>query len=228
MKRIAPPVHLPALVRASQPDLAHAERRLIHIPILHTQADMGALGAPVRAQTIAKLGQAGWERNVSLIDGVWDRIEAGIESWSLPYDKVRIYQDALPVCGRETQIVSDLATAGSRNHRLLLFLAKRGAIIMGTESASLLVQEYKLAKQALGAGGTPAARLASSHYESRSQALLTERDRFIAERINSTLQRGETGLLFVGMLHSLENWLAKDIRVEHPFPPQAGLQSQKP
>ncbi len=198
------------------------------MPILHTQADMGALGESVREQTIAKLGQAGWERNVSLIDGVWDRIEAAIRSWSLPYDKVRIYQDALPVCGREIQIVKDLAAAGSRNHRLLLLLAESGATIMGTESAALLVQEYKLAKQALGAGGARAGQMASAHYKARSQALLAERDRFMAERISSTLQPGETGILFVGMLHSLENWLAKDIRVEHPFPLQNAMESQKP
>jgi DNA-binding response OmpR family regulator len=41
----------------------------------------------------------------------------------------------LPVCGRDLEIVAELAKAGSRNHPLLLRLKGRGALLMGTESA---------------------------------------------------------------------------------------------
>ena len=41
--------------------------------------------------------------------------------------------------------------------------------------------------------------------------------------INHTLRRGEIGLLLLGMLHSLEGRLARDIRVSHPlYPPSPG------
>ena len=63
-------------------------RSLIHIPIIHTQEDMGALGQAVQEITIQKLGQEGWERNVILIDQIWGSIEEAIESWSLPYASV--------------------------------------------------------------------------------------------------------------------------------------------
>ena len=195
-------------------------RCLLHIPIIHSQAEMGSLSPTIQAMMVQKLGAKGWERKVSLIDGIWTQIERAIESWSLPYEKVRLYQDGLPVCGREMEIVSDLAQAGSRNHQLLLRLKGRGATLMGTESPDLLVQEYNLIKQTLAANA-PAimARREARRLES-SRLLLKQRDQAIAERINRTLRRGEIGLLFLGMLHSLEGWLARDIQVTHPlYPP---------
>ncbi len=36
------------------------------------------------------------------------------------------------MCGREAEIVRDLAEAGSRNHRLLVRLDQRGTILKGT------------------------------------------------------------------------------------------------
>jgi len=200
-------------------------RGLIHVPVIHTEADMGALSHAIKQMTIQKLGQAGWERNVSLIDEIWTRIEAAIDSWSLPYQRVRLYQDGLPVCGREVEIVTELAKAGSRNHRLLLRLKQRGATIMGTESAPLLVEEYRLVKQTLDAGPAPKARQFEARYKARSQSLLRRRDKAIAERINGTLGPGETGLLFLGMLHAVEKWLAKDIHVTHPILPPLGAET---
>ena len=192
-------------------------RSLIHLPIIHTQADMGTLSHAIKEMTIRKLGHQGWERKVHLIDEIWTRIEQAIARWSLPYEKVRIYQDGLPVCGRELEIVSELAKAGSRNHQLLLRLKERGATLMGTESAHLLVQEYNLVKRTLTTDDPAvAARLETRHQEG-SHSLLRRRDQAIAERINQTLCPGEIGLLFLGMLHSLAGWLAQDIRVTHPL-----------
>jgi hypothetical protein len=145
----------------------------------------------------------------------------------LPYEKVRLYQDGLPVCGREVEIVTELAKAGSRNHRLLLRLMDRGAAVMGTESGELLVQEYKLVKQILDAGDSQKATHLEVRHKALSQALLKQRDKAIAERINSTLRAGETGLLFLGMLHAVGDWLAKDIRVTQPIFPQLASEDQK-
>jgi two-component system nitrogen regulation response regulator GlnG len=108
---------------------------------------MGALQGSVVQATIAKLGRTGLARKARAIDRVWTEIEAALDTLDLPFDRVRLYQDGLPVCGRETEIVTDLAQAGSRNHQLLLRLMAQGAILMGTESADLLVQEYQAAKQ---------------------------------------------------------------------------------
>ncbi len=43
---------------------ADKTRTLLHIPIVHTEADMGALHDSIRQMTIRKLGREGWERKV--------------------------------------------------------------------------------------------------------------------------------------------------------------------
>jgi hypothetical protein len=196
-------------------------RRLIHIPIIHSRAEMGSLSPTIQAITVQKLGAKGWERNVSLIDGIWTQIEQAIDRCALPYEKVRLYQDGLPVCGRELEIVSELAKAGSRNHQLLLRLQGRGATLMGTESAELLVQEYNLIKQSLPVNDPATAVRRVARRQASGRSLLKRRDRAIAERISQTLCQGEIGLLFLGMLHSLERWLAPDIQVTRPLYPSS-------
>jgi hypothetical protein len=192
------------------------ERTLIYIPIIHTQADMGALSESIERLKVRRLGRKGWERNLNLVDKLWARIEQAIESLVLPYERLRLYQDGLPVCGREVEIVAELAKAGSRNHQLLLRLREKGARIMGTESSDLLVEEYQLVKQDF-ASKPEVARRGEARRKALRDSLLKRRDQYIARRINDTLLEGETGLIFLGMLHSVGPWLDKDIRVVYPI-----------
>jgi hypothetical protein len=189
---------------------------LIYFPIVHTQADMGALKESVARVTLEKVGRAGLARKTAAIDQIWTEIEAAIDILALSFDRVRLYQDGLPVCGREADIVTELAQAGSRNHQLLLRLMAQGAVLMGTEEGNLLMQEYQLARQSLTTRPPRAAGLAASR-RATSQALLQRRDQFIARRINETLQSDETGILFLGMLHSLEGYLHPDVQVIYPL-----------
>ena len=192
-------------------------RTLFYIPIIHTQADMGALAGAIRRLSIEKLGRREWERSVKAIDQLWTIIHDTIEKLDLPYPQVRLYQDGLPNCGREVPIVTDLANAGSPNHQLLLCLMEKGATLMGTESADLLLEEYQLVQQVLSAQGLGEVERVQARQESLSHSLLERRDRYISERINETLREGETGILFLGMLHSLEEKIAKDIQVHYPI-----------
>jgi hypothetical protein len=114
------------------------------------------------------------------------------------------------------EIVAELARADSRNHRLLQCLREKGATIMGTESSELLVEEYQLFKNVLASGTAPIAALGEARRRSLRDSLLKRRDQFIARRINDTLPTGETGLIFLGMLHSVSPWLDKDIHVVYP------------
>ena len=124
-------------------------RTLIHIGIVHTEADMGALSESIQRATLQRLSVKAWRRKLRAIDKRWTEIEEIVERLPLPRGKVRLYQDGLPVCGRELEIVEELANQGSRNHRLLLRLIEKGAVIMGTESPDLLLEEYERVKQAL-------------------------------------------------------------------------------
>jgi hypothetical protein len=191
-------------------------RPLIHFPIAHTQADMGGLKESIARATLEKAGRAGLARKTAAIDQIWTDIEAAIDTLPLPFDRVRLYQDGLPVCGREAEIVTELAQAGSRNHQLLLRLMAQGAVLMGTESGDLLVQEYQLAKQSLTTRPPRAAGVAATR-RALSDALLQRRDQFMAQRINETLKSGETGILFLGMLHSVEGYLHPDVKVIYPL-----------
>jgi hypothetical protein len=191
-------------------------RTLIYFPIVHTQADMGALQESVARATLDKMGRAGLARKTAAIDRIWTEIEAAIDALALSFDRVRLYQDGLPVCGREAEIVTELAQAGSRNHQLLVRLMAQGAVLMGTESGDLLVQEYQLAKQSLTMRPPRAAGVAAAR-RALSEALLQRRDQFMAQRLNDTLKDGETGILFLGMLHSLERYLQPDVKVIYPL-----------
>ena len=194
----------------------NSSRTLIYLPIVHTQADMGALQESAVRAALEKLGRAGLSRKTAAIEKIWTEIEAAIDALVLPFNRVRLYQDGLPVCGREVEIVTELARAGSRNHQLLVRLMARGAVLMGTESGDLLVQEYQLARQSLTTRPPRAAGVAASR-RALSQALLQRRDQFIAQRIHETLKSGETGILFLGMLHSLEQYLNPDVKVIYPL-----------
>jgi hypothetical protein len=189
-------------------------RILLYFPVVHTQADMGALGETLERIKVSTLGRSRFEKNVILVDKMWQEIEETLESLPIVAGKVRIYQDGLPLCGHELQIVSDLARAGSRNHTMLLRLQSRGAILMGTESPELLVEEYHLATTSLASLPAASAR----HYRKASAALLEKRDRYISHRIDTTLQAGETGILFLGMLHNVQAYLPADIEVRYPVP----------
>jgi hypothetical protein len=93
---------------------------------------------------------------------------------------------------------------------------EKGATIMGTESPELLTEEYDLVKRILAAGNSVEAARIEAEQKSLSDALLKKRDRYIADRINSTLCPEETGIIFLGMLHSLNGLLDGDIQVIYP------------
>lgn len=193
------------------------ERLLIYIPIIHTQEDMGSLASEVKEITIKKLGEEEWTRKANLIDQLWTEIERITESLDLLCEKVRLYQDGLPICGKETEIMSDLAKRGSRNHQILLGLHEKGATLMGTESAELLLEEYHLVKRMLALRDSEDVARMEASQKGLRDALLEKRDRAISDRINRTLQPGEIGVLFLGMLHNPEEWLDPDIRVTYPL-----------
>lgn len=197
--------------------IGKAGRTLIYVPVVHTPADMGGLAKSVRRLRVRKQGREVWSRSVNVVEELWADIRTRVEEWALPWEHVRLYQDGLPVCGREDEIVRDLAKAGSPNHQLLLSLMQEGAQLMGTESPELLIEEYRLAQAVLRAKDAEEAVRIEGQHDGQSRSLMVRRDRFIAGRINESLRAGETGLLFLGVLHSITSLLEKDIRVTYPI-----------
>ena len=190
-------------------------KRLVVIPVVHDLADLGSLAESVRARYLAEFGAAGWERRQRAVESLWKTIRRAIDAMPLDFARVRIYQDGLPLCGKEELIVRELAGAGSLNHQLVLELMGRGAAIVGTEDPHLLLREYQFQRRQAVAESDAGPPLAPSPARAADEAagLLEARDRFIAQRIEATLEEGETGLLFLGAAHRLGTMQSSGIDV---------------
>ena len=184
-------------------------RRLIYIPIVHSEVDFGSLTHNLRKRYIDHFGLSGWRQRVKGIDALWEEIRRRILALEIDFRKLKVYQDGLPICGRELEIVRDLARQGSKNHLLLMELAERGATIMGTEDAQLLVEEYLRLRDGLERDDETGDRAGSG------EDLLSRRDLYIATRIKDTLGEGESGILFIGLLHKVDEKLSQDIEMSY-------------
>jgi hypothetical protein len=76
------------------------------------------------------------------------------------------------------------------------------------------VEEYQLATTAFAPGTAVRTNL---RQQKLRDTLLEKRDRFVAERINQTLSAGESGILFLGLLHESAKYLDSDIEVVYPL-----------
>jgi hypothetical protein len=189
-------------------------KRLIHVPIVHSQDDLGPIRDRVRQAYVEKGGEEAWKASREAVAEFWSAIEKATNGLPLDYTKLRLYQDGLPVCEQEEKIVRDLAQQGGANYRILLKLAERGARIEGTEDPDLLRKEYELIMTGLPAGaGNGTAGMDEAERAAIFRDLLDRRDRFIAQRIDKTLQAGETGILFLGALHRATAMLPDTIQV---------------
>ena len=168
----------------------------------------------VKQEYVTRYGHEKWAEHLKSIDEVWSGIRRMVAALELPYASVRLYQDGLPLCNKEADIVKEVAAQGSQNHQFLVELMAQGAQLMGTEDPPLLLQEYQFHQDALGGGEQGH----ENQREDQSRKLLSGRDRFIAGRINATLSAGEIGLLFLGLAHSVEPLLDADILVRHLLP----------
>ncbi|MBI1870693.1 MAG: hypothetical protein HYS07_05815 [Chlamydiae bacterium] len=191
-------------------------RQLIYIPILHTQHDMGSLEPQAKSAFVDKLGERLWKHHVKSIDEMWSGIEYRLGKLKLPFKKTYLYQDGLPLCGREETIVLELAKKGSPNHKILKALMDRGSTIIGTEDPQLLVKEYNYIKQILNESDHAQKKKYIQEYEKEAPDLLKKRDRFISDQIQKTLPvDGSVGLIFIGLLHRVDEMLPSDIRVNY-------------
>jgi hypothetical protein len=184
-------------------------RKLIYVPIVHSEADFGSFTHNLRKRYIDRFGLSVWRQRIKGIDALWQEIRTKVMALEIDFDKLKVYQDGLPVCGRELEIVQDLARQGSRNYQLLVELAERGATIMGTEDAQLLVEEYLRLRNGLDRDSEAGDRVTPG------EELLHRRDLYIAKRIRETLRKGETGILFIGLLHKVDEKLSQDAEISY-------------
>ena len=188
-------------------------RQLIHVPILHCPADMGTLRGGLAAVYVEQFGRRRWEEHLALIDKFWQSVRTGLDELDLDYNTVDLYQDGLPVCGKELQIVKETAAKGSDNYQLLMELVTKGATLIGTEDPKLLLQEYRSLKEGLATKLSDDRVAASANDGGHAAELLAKRDAYIARRIGETLFPWRTGILFLGMMHKVQPHLPGDILI---------------
>lgn len=187
-------------------------RSLIAIPIIHSQADLGSMADALERAYIQAHGDDRWRLHHEAVRGFWGNLERRLDGLDLDWPKVRIYQDGLPVCGKELGIAEQVAREGSSNYRLILKLAAKGASLVGTEDPALLLEEHRSIRELARRWKSDVKARISPEELERRRRLLERRDAFISRRIASTLPEGETGLLFIGAGHSPWKYLPANIR----------------
>lgn len=188
-------------------------RTLLHVPIIHSDVDLGSLAARLKHDVVGRLGQDAWAARNAAVDTMWADLRTRLMALPLDWRRVRLFQDGLPVFGRERDIVEDLARQGSRNHQLLLQCMARGATLMGTEDPQLLVREYERVGALLAAQRNPMTAEQFQTLRDEGQALLDARDAYIARRIDATVAQDETAVLFIGLMHNVDRLLRGSFQV---------------
>lgn len=176
------------------------------IPIAHTYADMGSLRDEIPVD----------ERYEAAVTGYWVGIFRYLNSLSPDLlARLQVYQDGLVNAPLEIvdKIVGETQTA---NYEILRWLKGKGAVILGTEDPSLLMEEYQALKAIANCPDGEVKTAARLKYLKKSSWLLEERDKSIAQRIRETLPEGRTGLLFIGAAHDVGSLLSNEIRVSTP------------
>lgn len=181
-------------------------RRLLYVPVIHQEADLGSLGPALDRASAALYGEARWAQHKDTVDRFWQAIEEALRP--LEGASLKIYQDGLVAEGEMGQkIVAEAARRGSRNHQIVLDLLRRGAELRLTEDVALLLEERQRLLDLAQPPSTPTG-------PPPPPPLTEERDRFVARRINDTLREGETGILFMGAYHDIPAHLAQDIVIK--------------
>lgn len=182
-------------------------RRLLIVPILHTKEDMGSLASGSFAYRPTE------DDYLPMVSKFWEEIKERVKSYFDDFKGVKVYQDGLP--NTDKRIVNKIISkVKSPNYQLLRFLKDKGAKIFGSEDPSLLEEEYNFISQILKTKDEKSKNEIKQAYEKRAPALLVERDAYIAERIDTTLDKGNLGILFIGAAHQIKDKLPKDIQTE--------------
>jgi len=194
-------------------------RRLLYVPIVHDEADLGSAGTSLAQMSATLSGERRWTIHGGTMREFWESVATYLRSLDL--DRLKVYQDGLAADGEiGRRIVEEAARRGSKNYQLVLDLMDRGAELRRTEDPALLLQEREsilgLAQQE-----SVRERLGSSQsYRRQRGRLIEKRDEFMAQTVNATLKEGEVGVLFIGAYHDVASHLVEDISVKAVKDPQ--------
>jgi hypothetical protein len=184
-------------------------KKLLYVPIIHMEADLGRVATVIDKTSSEVCGKERWDRHKKAVLEFWDSIANFFDL--LTTSNLKIYQDGLMIGGElGKKIIEEGARKGSKNHKIVLRLMEKGGEIRKTEDIHLLKEEYDSLMKLSQTKSPLEKMLVYMGYKLRKNPLMEKRDKFIAERINETLQEGEVGVLFVGVYHNVLPRISKD------------------
>lgn len=187
-------------------------RKLIYVPILHISADLGSISKHVNSRGRNIAGDINWDKHKNTVLGFWSAVADSFSS--LNVKKFKLFQDGMVANGEIGQkILEEGKKKGSKNLEIISQLIDRGAQLVKTEDFSLVKKEYDSIKKIAGNKNLWKKLLSFLRYKFHKKRLLIKRDRYIAQRIDETLKKGETGILFLGAEHEIISKLPSDIEV---------------
>ena len=185
-------------------------RKLLYVPIIHTEADLGSLAQGIEERAKAVVGDSNWQKHKEVVRLYWQEIANYWEGKDV--SGLKIFQDGMAgdgVVGKN--MVKSLANDGSVNHKIVERLLEKGAELIKTEDPELIKEEYFLTRELTERKSDSFRSL--SRYKWQKDRLLKARDTYIIKRINESLEEGETGVCFLGAYHQIVPVLPEDIEV---------------
>jgi hypothetical protein len=194
-------------------------RRLIYVPIIHLEADLGGLAAEIEERAEALVGKESWQRHQEVVRLYWCRIA---EYWQrTDVAGFKIFQDTMMINGVVgMDMVQNLASSGSMNYKLVDQMLARGARLVKTEDPLLLREEYTLTRKLAEKQSLVASLQTLLRYKWQKGRLLQARDAYIASSIDRNIAEHETGVCFLGAQHQVVESLPADIQVTFLKDPQ--------
>jgi len=187
-------------------------RKLLYIPIIHVDADLGSMAGAMNRRSVEICGKEQWERHKEIVTLFWHKVSDYFTK--LDAGDLEIYQDGLLADGElGRRIIEEGAGRGSPNYQIVLDLITRGARIRKTEDVELLKKELHRILQLAQTDPKQEENAAAMQNRLDGERLMEERDRFVAKTINKTLKDREVGVLFMGAFHNVLSHLADDIEI---------------
>ncbi len=189
-------------------------KNLIYVPVIHSSADLGSLANKLNQKGIAEFGEEFWQKHIDTINGFWEAIDYYFDTIDIYIPGIKIYQDGMVADGEiASKIIEESIKSGSKNYEIVQKLIEKGAEIIKTEDFNLVKRELKSLQSITQAKSIYIKIIKLIIYKITKSRLLKKRDKYITQRIASTLGPDETGILFIGAYHKILKKLPKDINV---------------
>jgi len=202
-------------MQAEKPGI-DVKRRLLIIPIVHSEQEMGSLAGDIGRVFDETFGADQRDKHRREVKEFWDRLFLIVRTITEIVDPgtIQIYQDGMPVGGElGKRVIREGAESGIPNNILVNELIQKGATLMQTEEPALLKEEYELLTTIFRAPSQEEREQYADQYKHRLYELTIDRDRGIARLIDQSLVPGMLGIMFIGATHQVQQYIAPDIDV---------------